>query len=374
MLKKGKVISIKRIKVEKQEVYDLTIKDNHNYFADGLLVHNCDESQDLSDFALSNMLLPMISSSKVHKVVKIGVPRSKNHFYRSAMSKEGIYLIHDWLHCPHLLQGGVFEHKGVSGVITKYPQSVLDRMPYIKWQQYFPNNPELWRDPPTAMSEDDFETQQEMKWKVDSNTFLNEAEQAMLFGDFEFDQLGVEEYFFGLDIAGGKFIAKGKKNDRTELSIGRKRNGVTQKVACFTGDTVIPLLDGTNRTIADLSDNFKDPFWVYSFDVEANRIVPGLCNRAWKKGVVSQTVKITLDNNESFECTPDHLVLLKNGEYLRADNLKVNDSITPLYRQLCSHTDICDGKAWKSKRVFPYSDKKRKLYPSFFTSAIAEMT
>jgi len=39
-----KRIRIKRITIEKNEdVYDLKIKDNHNFFANGLLVHNCGE-------------------------------------------------------------------------------------------------------------------------------------------------------------------------------------------------------------------------------------------------------------------------------------------------------------------------------------------
>lgn len=184
-----------------------------------------DESQDVTDFAMSNMLLPMIQSSKIAKVIKIGVPRGKNHFHRSAISKEGIYLVHDWLHCPNLHNAGTFEFNGV-----KYPKTVLDKMPYAVWQRYFPNNPELWRDPPNAMSDEDFETQEEMKWLLDANLFLDEKEQMQLIGDFRFDHLETEEYFFGFDIAGGKFIKKGKKNDRTSLSIGRVRNGVKQKV------------------------------------------------------------------------------------------------------------------------------------------------
>ena len=235
MITNGKIISIKRFKVDRQKVYDLSIKDNHNYFADGLLVHNCDESQDISDFALSNMLLPMIQSSKIAKVVKIGVPRSKNHFYRTAMSKEGIFLVHDWLHCPNLHNKGSQIINGVS-----YPVSVLERMPYPVWQRYFPNNPELWRDPPNAMSEDDFETQEEMKWMVDSDLFLSEKEQSQLLGDFSFNEPETEEYFFGLDLAGGKDIKKGKKNDSGSLSIGRERDGVKQKIAqyFFQGDAV----------------------------------------------------------------------------------------------------------------------------------------
>ena len=233
MIKKGKILSIKRIKVEKQKVYDLTIKDNHNYFANGLLVHNCDEAQDISDLSMSQMILPMIGHSSIRKVIKIGVPRSKNHFYRSAMSKSGIYLAHDWLHCPNLMNGGIFEFEGF-----KYPESVLSRMPYVKWQQYFPNNPELWRD--GDMSVDDFETQYEMKWLLDSDLFLNENEQSLLLGDFVFSHPETEEYFFGLDLAGGAKIKKGTKRDYTALSIGRKRNGVVQFVDAyeFQGDAL----------------------------------------------------------------------------------------------------------------------------------------
>jgi dUTPase len=35
-----KVIGIRSI--GKQTVYDLTVKDNHNYYAEGTLLHNCD--------------------------------------------------------------------------------------------------------------------------------------------------------------------------------------------------------------------------------------------------------------------------------------------------------------------------------------------
>lgn len=194
-----------------------------------------DESQDMSDFAVSNMILPMLQASKIGKVIKIGVPRNKNHFFRSAHATDGIYLCHDWLHCPNLHNAGTFEFQGV-----KYPELVLARMPYPKWQQYFPNNPELWRDVANPLTVEDFETQEEMKWLVDASTYLDEEEQAMLLGDFTFDHLETEEYYFGLDIAGGKFIKKGKKNDMTSLSIGRIKNGVKQKIAGFRwqGDAI----------------------------------------------------------------------------------------------------------------------------------------
>lgn len=37
----GKLVSIKKIKSE--DVYDITTRKNHNFFANGVLVHNCGE-------------------------------------------------------------------------------------------------------------------------------------------------------------------------------------------------------------------------------------------------------------------------------------------------------------------------------------------
>lgn len=40
---------------------------------------------------------------------------------------------------------------------------------------------------------------------------------------------------------------------------------------------------------------------------------------------------MTLDNGKKELCTSDHKWLLKNGEYVEAKDLKVGDSIMPLY-------------------------------------------
>ena len=197
-----------------------------------------DEAQNVADFSMSNMIAPMIGHSNIGKIIKLGVPRTKGHFYKSAQNPNGIYLSHDWLHCPRLHNRGTFEHKGV-----KYPVSVLDRMPLMKWQQYFPENPELWKD--GDMTSEDFETQYEMKWILDSNTFLSERHLELLIGDFEFKGRETEEYYFGLDLAGGGNVKQGDDRDETVLSIGRLRDGVKQKVASyfFQGDSIDQLED-----------------------------------------------------------------------------------------------------------------------------------
>ncbi len=102
---------------------------------------------------------------------------------------------------------------------------------------------------------------------------------------------------------------------------------------CLTGDTLIPLANGTNVKIMDLVD--KPSFWVYSYDLDAEHIsiLPGKAT-AYKTLENAELLEITLDNNEVVKCTPNHLWLLRNGEYRAANELKVYDSLMPLYRHL----------------------------------------
>ena len=44
-------------------------------------------------------------------------------------------------------------------------------------------------------------------------------------------------------------------------------------IGCFVGETRIPLLNGTQRTLEELASE-KEPFWVYSIDSQG-RIAPG---------------------------------------------------------------------------------------------------
>lgn len=123
---------------------------------------------------------------------------------------------------------------------------------------------------------------------------------------------------------------------------------------CLTGDTLIPLANGTEHTIADLVG--KDPFWVYSYDHELDKIVPGLAT-AHQTEKNAKLMKITLDNGESVRCTPSHLWMLRNGEYKRADELVENESLMPLYRKLSTS---------KYERIYqPYLGDYRETHLCF---------
>jgi len=114
------------------------------------------------------------------------------------------------------------------------------------------------------------------------------------------------------------------------------KNPVKIKCSCFTGDTLIPLADGTSIPIRDLIG--RNEFFVFSYDVDCEKVVVGRAHTCEVKEENAKLLKITFDNGNSIRCTPDHEFLLKNGHYLRADQLTSGDSIEPLYRKLSDKT------------------------------------
>ncbi len=99
---------------------------------------------------------------------------------------------------------------------------------------------------------------------------------------------------------------------------------------CFTGDTQVALLDGTEKTMAELAQR-TEPFWVYSISRQKN-IVAGKAYPAKLTQRDVPIVAITLDNGEIIKCTPDHLFLIRSNRYVRAGELKPGQSLMPLYR------------------------------------------
>lgn len=100
---------------------------------------------------------------------------------------------------------------------------------------------------------------------------------------------------------------------------------------CLTGDTKIPLANGTEKTIKELV-GLAD-FWVYSYDKESNSILAGKA-KAFETLKNAELLMVTLDNHETVRCTPDHSWLLRDGTYKQAQELQEGDSLMPLYRNL----------------------------------------
>jgi DNA gyrase subunit A len=100
---------------------------------------------------------------------------------------------------------------------------------------------------------------------------------------------------------------------------------------CFTGDTKIKLLDGTEKSFTELAElPEKEVFPVYSVNAEGRIVVgEGRHSRITHRG--AELVEVTLDNGERIRCTPDHRFLLRSGSYKEAQHLTPQDSLMPGY-------------------------------------------
>ena len=110
------------------------------------------------------------------------------------------------------------------------------------------------------------------------------------------------------------------------------RDDVYIHCSCLSGDTKIKLLDGTSPTIRELVDRYDsgEELYVYSVD-DRGDFCPGKVLRAWQTGIRNEMIRVTLDNGEVIECTPEHLFMLRDGTYIPADALRSGVSLMPLY-------------------------------------------
>ncbi|MBI5712204.1 MAG: dCTP deaminase [Chloroflexi bacterium] len=110
--------------------------------------------------------------------------------------------------------------------------------------------------------------------------------------------------------------------------------GKSTYARCFRGDTRVALVDGTAPTLEEMSRRAEDGemFWGYSIG-QFGRVVVSLLESPRFIGRDS-LLEITLDNEAIIHCTPDHEFALRDGRMSQAHELRPNDSLMPLYRQL----------------------------------------
>ena len=104
---------------------------------------------------------------------------------------------------------------------------------------------------------------------------------------------------------------------------------------CLVGSTKVRMLSGGYKTMEELSQSFEGEY-VYSC-TEDGTIVPGKIVDAFVSGWTRTIVRVHLDNDKVFECSTDHLVMMRDGSYLEAQYLEQGSSLMPLYRRLGKH-------------------------------------
>ena len=131
---------------------------------------------------------------------------------------------------------------------------------------------------------------------------------------------------------------RGRKNctdigycPRLANNVKRGTDYSTSCRSCLSKDTVIKLLNGEYKTIEELYNSKEDSFWIYAIDAKTGQIVPAKAKNVHPVKRVDSLVKITLDNGEAFECTDDHLIMLRDGTYIEAGKLSIGDSLMAMY-------------------------------------------
>jgi hypothetical protein len=121
---------------------------------------------------------------------------------------------------------------------------------------------------------------------------------------------------------------------------------------CISGDTCISLINGKEVSVRELVGK---EVWLYACDQEGS-VKPALGYNVHKVGDLT-VMRVTLDNGKFFECTNDHEIMMRDGSFQKADHLKVNDSLMPLYRK----KDVRDSKYALSGYEEIFDNKSKKF-------------
>ncbi len=104
---------------------------------------------------------------------------------------------------------------------------------------------------------------------------------------------------------------------------------------CFSGDTKVALADGRALSFIELIKEAEADKQNYCYTIQADGQVgiEKILNPRQTKAS-AEVITITLDNDATITCTPDHQFLLRDHTYKAAKDLTTADSLMPLYRQI----------------------------------------
>lgn len=139
-------------------------------------------------------------------------------------------------------------------------------------------------------------------------------------------------------------------------------NAVGVDIGCFSEDTQVSLLNGTEKTLKELTKE-KKPFYVYS--VNDRQEITGCSAISKKTRKNAKLVEVSLDNEQKIKCTIDHKFMLRDGSYCEAGNLKTGDSLFPLYRKYGkdNYESIYNSKTKTyQKTIIHHKDFNQDLY------------
>ncbi len=123
--------------------------------------------------------------------------------------------------------------------------------------------------------------------------------------------------------------------------------------ACLDGNTLVATPFGFQK-IKDLEEKYKDEkFLVYCWDFEKRDYSLGWAHSP-RQTKVAETIQLVLSHGKNLECTPDHRILLRNGEWKYAGNIEIGDELMPFHRIMPNEFNN-KIKTKKFPRIFTFS-------------------
>jgi dCTP deaminase len=142
--------------------------------------------------------------------------------------------------------------------------------------------------------------------------------------------------------------------------------GKSTYARCFRGDTRIALVDGTSPTLEEMARRHDagELFWGYSIG-QNGRMIVSLLDAPRFIGRDS-LLEIELDSGDHIHATPDHLFMRRDGRMEEAHNLRPNDALMPLYRDLFRGYEgvyqPIDGYLYATHRLADEWNLRNKIY------------
>ncbi len=123
--------------------------------------------------------------------------------------------------------------------------------------------------------------------------------------------------------------------------------------ACLAGKTLVATPFGFQK-IEYLAEKYKDEkFLVYCYDFKKQDYALGWAHSP-RQTKVAETIQIVFDFGKNLECTPDHRILLRNGEWVHAGDLQVGDEVMP-FHCVQPHDFLNTFKQKRFPRIFTFS-------------------
>jgi ribonucleotide reductase alpha subunit len=110
---------------------------------------------------------------------------------------------------------------------------------------------------------------------------------------------------------------------RATCSSGHRRGAQMGILRCLDGESRVHTLNGIEK-IKDLVGTRP---YVYACDPKTRKVHVVQADKVFVSDTNRKLIRIVFDTKDSIDCTPDHLIMLSNGEYVQVGKLRRGDSI-----------------------------------------------